>query len=508
MRTIVHLLLHDLRRLWPLVLLHAAALAWRSLELWEAREPFRGLTRPWELALIELLTLLLIGFVVFRDAPLVRRAFWRRLPIHRVQLLAAKLVFVACFVFLPRLLAQGLFQKAMGFGEDLALWTLLDQAAGQGLWVMVVLALVSLCRRPIHLGFVVAAVGPFLVPLNGLLRSPMALLFDQDDRAWMAGNVLLSTLLLFAVLYFLVELYLHLRIRAAAVVGTGLLVLLAASVTLSGVPRFFGEESRAIAVPEGMTLDVEPAMMRELTYNDRRMLPLRLVPRNLPPYLGVKIRGVSGEFRTLDGQRLSVASPDLPFCQISEELRAALANPEALRECDTALEVPLFNKDPAGAWRDLEGTLKIQVEMVAFLEQQQRLPLRVGAKLNRGLESYRVHEIHDDEAQTELLLSRFVVQRDSGSIESPKERLRLYLWNPEERRLTRQSGRGFSASGGTGNYPLMYDRVAVQEVSLSFFAEGGLSQRIGEELLYLDTTPSEPFTVEVTVEGFRMADYY
>ena len=119
MRTILHILYHDIRFLWFLILLHVAGLTLRFVDLWESRQPL--IWGPGNLSVniaLELLGMLLIGFAVLGDSPRSPRAFWRRLPVPRLQLLTAKFLFATLFVFLPRVLVQVLYLEALGLKES------------------------------------------------------------------------------------------------------------------------------------------------------------------------------------------------------------------------------------------------------------------------------------------------------------------------------------------------------------------------------------------------------
>ena len=508
MRTTLHILFHDIRSLWWLILLHIAGLAWRFVDLLGSEHPFYwgfGYSHLWATIALELLGMLLIGFAVLEDSPRSRRAFWRRLPIPRLHLLSAKLLFATLFAFLPRVLVQVLYLETLGLTGELFLWAALDITASQGFWMVLVLALASLCRRPTQLGLAFFAV-VFSLLVKGFLGNIVNASADFDVRIRFLGQILFNMSLLIASLYFLIQLYRHLRIRHSTWVPTIILLLVALIVALMVPEQIIkSEDPEVVTVPQDLEFDVEFAGLRHFRSDSKPMILLRLIPKNLPSHLGVETYGIDGTFNTTDGQELLLTpiKSELP-CLASMDFQKSLANPERLEGCATQLVFPWSKLDPEGNWRELEGILKLRVRMTVFQENKESLPLRRGASFTQGLESTVVYKIEATE-KTTVTVFRFVPQQDKVDMSRTDYFHDLYFWNSESLRLgQKEEWDGWSPFVGVP-FPLPYMRVQIAEIKQTLVPEVGFSES-GNDLLFLRHIKSRSFTKEITVENFRLEE--
>ena len=172
--------LFDLRRMAFWVLAHAALLAWhvaafRNVHGFHDHDISR--------AGLELAMILLLGGLVLDHPLFSRRAFWRTRPLDADTLLGARWLFAAVALWMPRVLAQ--FACLRCFGSEhhsLTGLALLDVALAQAAWIMILLILVSLCRRPYQVALVpIVAIWPFSF-LNETLQSSIERLVSSPTE--------------------------------------------------------------------------------------------------------------------------------------------------------------------------------------------------------------------------------------------------------------------------------------------------------------------------------------
>lgn len=184
MKQALHIFAKDVRHFWPEVLISLGfltALVLVCSHLWSLPQSTR-----WGMGEIEMLTLrlgltaqilvafvivtwwLLITLVIHADCPVGEAKFWITRPYEWKRLLAAKLCFLAVFIYAPLVLAQMLMLAAAGLNPFASISGMLfNLMLITGIYVLPLTAIAAITstffRTTLTLLFVMAGIAPFAV---------------------------------------------------------------------------------------------------------------------------------------------------------------------------------------------------------------------------------------------------------------------------------------------------------------------------------------------------------